>query len=134
MWELQHQDLAVSWSLPQAAAEPDLTNIFFQFQQNAPSEKGEFTLTSLEAGQYRIEPSMLGEDYFVRSITLPAPAKNQPPELKMLRWPNQNLLAGETGPMADCACPRNTMRARSARLIASEMARRKFAERNQFFL
>ena len=25
MWELQHQDLAVSWSLPQAAAEPDLT-------------------------------------------------------------------------------------------------------------
>src|SRR5579862_6917740 len=47
---------------------------------------------------------------------------------------NQNLLAGETGPTAGCACPRNTTRARSSRLIASEIARRKAAERNQFFL
>ena len=38
---------------------------------------------------------------------------------------NQNLFAGETGPTAGCACPRNTTRARSSRLIAWEMARRK---------
>src|ERR1051326_9337090 len=47
---------------------------------------------------------------------------------------NQNLLAGEIGPAAGCACPRNTTRARSARLMASEIARRKEADRNQFFL
>src|SRR5215469_4886841 len=47
---------------------------------------------------------------------------------------NQNLLAGETGPSAGFACPRNTIFAMSSRLIASERARRKFAERNQFFL
>src|SRR5215813_14705364 len=47
---------------------------------------------------------------------------------------NQNLLAGETGPSAGFAWPRNTIFAMSSRLIASEMARRKFAERNQAFL
>jgi len=57
--------------------EPDLNFNFLQ--QNAPSDKGEFALTGLEAGQYHIEPSMLSEDYYVRSITFPAPAKNQPP-------------------------------------------------------
>src|SRR5579863_1605226 len=47
---------------------------------------------------------------------------------------NQNLLAGEIGPVAGCACPRNTTRLRSSRLIAAEIARRKAVERNQFFL
>ncbi|HJQ22529.1 MAG TPA: carboxypeptidase-like regulatory domain-containing protein [Blastocatellia bacterium] len=48
-------------------------------RNDAPSDKGEFAFTGLEAGQYRVLPAMLGEDYFVRSMTLPAPAKNQPP-------------------------------------------------------
>src|SRR5205085_7214832 len=30
-------------------------------------------------GQYQIEAAMLGEDYFVRSLTLPGATKNQPP-------------------------------------------------------
>ncbi|MFL6215274.1 MAG: carboxypeptidase regulatory-like domain-containing protein [Blastocatellia bacterium] len=47
--------------------------------QSEPSEQGEFTLTSLEAGQYHIEAAMLGDNFFVRSITLPGAAKNQPP-------------------------------------------------------
>src|SRR6266536_3626494 len=47
---------------------------------------------------------------------------------------NQNWFAGDTGPTAACACPRNTTRARSWRLIAAEIARRKLAERNQIFL
>ena len=47
---------------------------------------------------------------------------------------NQNLLAEENGPTAGCACPRNTTLLRSSRLIACEMARRKAADRNQFFL
>src|SRR5215831_7747912 len=47
---------------------------------------------------------------------------------------NQNLLAGEMGPIAACACPRNTRRAISSRLIAWEIARRNADERNQAFL
>src|SRR5579863_143649 len=47
---------------------------------------------------------------------------------------NQNLFAGEIGPAAGCACPRKTMRLRSWRLMAEEIARRKAVERNQFFL
>jgi hypothetical protein len=47
--------------------------------QSEPSEQGEFTLTSLEPGKYRVEAALLGEDYFVRSFTLPGAAKNQPP-------------------------------------------------------
>ena len=46
--------------------------------QSEPSDKGEFALTSLEPGQYHVDTMMLGEDYFVRSITLPGTAKNQP--------------------------------------------------------
>lgn len=48
-------------------------------RQEAPSDKGAFAFANLEAGQYRVLPMMLGDDYFVRSITLPALAKNQPP-------------------------------------------------------
>jgi hypothetical protein len=47
-------------------------------RQDAPSDKGAFAF-AIEAGQYRVLPIMLGDDYFVRSITLPALAKNQPP-------------------------------------------------------
>lgn len=38
----------------------------------APNEKGEFTLTSLEPDAYRIETDLPGENWFVRSMTLPA--------------------------------------------------------------
>src|SRR5208337_4717300 len=44
---------------------------------------------------------------------------------------NQNLLAGETGPMAGWACPLKTTRLRSSRLMAWEIARLKLSERNQ---
>jgi Carboxypeptidase regulatory-like domain len=63
---------------PEKRADNPVVN-YFAFQQNVPSDKGEFALTQLEAGSYRVEPAMLGEDYFVKSITLPAPGKNQPP-------------------------------------------------------
>ncbi len=39
---------------------------------SAPNEKGEFLLQRMEAGQYRIEPKMLDEAWYIRSITLPA--------------------------------------------------------------
>ncbi len=37
----------------------------------APSEKGEFTLRSLEPDSYRIEPDLPGDSWFVRSMSLP---------------------------------------------------------------
>jgi hypothetical protein len=37
------------------------------------SEKGEFTLNNLEPGRYRIEADLPGENWYVRSIKLPAP-------------------------------------------------------------
>jgi 5-hydroxyisourate hydrolase-like protein (transthyretin family) len=55
--------------------EPDLTVNFFE--RSAPSDKGEFVIACLEAGQYHLELSMPGEDYFVRAITFPAPAKKK---------------------------------------------------------
>jgi hypothetical protein len=51
------------------------------FYLSEPSEKGEFTLLSLMSGQYHIEATMLGEDYFLRAVTLPGAAKNQPVDL-----------------------------------------------------
>src|SRR6476661_2259266 len=47
---------------------------------------------------------------------------------------NQNWFAGETGPTAGWACPPKTMRHKSARLMAMEMALRNSVVRNQFFL
>jgi hypothetical protein len=47
--------------------------------QSEPSEQGEFTLTSLEPGQYQIEAAMLNDDYFVKSFTLAGATKGQPP-------------------------------------------------------
>src|SRR5258707_11582592 len=47
---------------------------------------------------------------------------------------NQKWFAGETGPKAECACPPKTMRDKSARLMAIEMALRNSVERNQVFL
>jgi hypothetical protein len=38
---------------------------------SAPNEKGEFLLQRMEAGQFRIEPKMLDETWYIRSITLP---------------------------------------------------------------
>jgi hypothetical protein len=37
------------------------------------NEKGEFTLNNLEPGRYRIEADLPGENWYVRSIKLPAP-------------------------------------------------------------
>src|ERR1700724_176534 len=47
---------------------------------------------------------------------------------------NQKRFAGETGPYAGFAKPEKTMRQRSSRLMAAEMALRNCAERNQAFL
>src|SRR5712691_10958574 len=47
---------------------------------------------------------------------------------------NQKWFAGETGPKAGCACPPKTMRDKSERFMAMEMALRNSVERNQFFL
>ena len=49
------------------------------YRRVTPQENGEFTLAGLEAGAYHLEVTVPSEDYFVRSITLPAAAKNQPP-------------------------------------------------------
>lgn len=40
--------------------------------RSAPNEKGEFTLAALEPDGYRIEANLPGENWFIRSITLPA--------------------------------------------------------------
>ncbi len=40
--------------------------------QAAPNEKGEFTLPNLEPDGYRIEADLPNENWFVRSVTLPA--------------------------------------------------------------
>jgi hypothetical protein len=42
---------------------------------SAPNEKGEFLLQRLEPGQYRIEPRMLDESWYIRAITLPSAAR-----------------------------------------------------------
>src|SRR6266436_10218328 len=47
---------------------------------------------------------------------------------------NQKWFAGETGPKAGRACPPKTMRDKSARLMAMEMALRNSVVRYQFFL
>src|SRR5260370_3887194 len=47
---------------------------------------------------------------------------------------NQKWFAGETGPKAGRACPLKTMRDKSSRLMAMEMALRNSVERNQAFL
>src|SRR5260370_21231013 len=47
---------------------------------------------------------------------------------------NQKWFAGETGPKAGCACPPKTMRDKSARLMAIEMALRNSVDRHQVFL
>src|ERR1700720_1194016 len=47
---------------------------------------------------------------------------------------NQNWFAGETGPKAGCAWPPKTIRHKSARLMAMEIALRNSVAPNQFFL
>src|SRR5437667_330231 len=47
---------------------------------------------------------------------------------------NQKWFAGETGPKAGWACPPKTMRDKSARLMAMEIALRNSVVRNQVFL
>ncbi|MGH8598983.1 MAG: carboxypeptidase regulatory-like domain-containing protein, partial [Gammaproteobacteria bacterium] len=49
----------------------------FAPNDGTPDEKGEFKISSLIAGRYRIELSLPAEDWFVRSITLPAPAASK---------------------------------------------------------
>ncbi|HKQ72380.1 MAG TPA: carboxypeptidase-like regulatory domain-containing protein, partial [Blastocatellia bacterium] len=46
----------------------------FASSGHAPDEKGEFTIRNLNPGQYRLEPQLPGENYFVKSISTPAPS------------------------------------------------------------
>lgn len=64
------------------AGESELGNLFLQ--QITPSNKGEFEFVSLEAGSYRLETSLLGDEYFVKSLTITAPGK---PPLDAARLP-----------------------------------------------
>lgn len=45
----------------------------------APGEKGDFKIGDIDAGLYRIEARLPGEQWFVRSMTIPASAKGKPP-------------------------------------------------------
>jgi hypothetical protein len=44
-----------------------------------PDDKGDFKIRPLEAGRYRVEADLPAEDWFVRAITLPAPAQTAQP-------------------------------------------------------
>ncbi|HSE97153.1 MAG TPA: carboxypeptidase-like regulatory domain-containing protein [Blastocatellia bacterium] len=45
-----------------------------------PSEAGEFQVQAVEAGQYHLKPAMLGESWYVRSLTLALNNKNSAPQ------------------------------------------------------
>lgn len=45
--------------------------------EGAPDEKGEFKIFSMLAGRYRFETRLPNEDWFVRSITIAGPSKQQ---------------------------------------------------------
>src|SRR5439155_17160086 len=47
--------------------------------ERTPNNKGDFLISALEAGRYRLETKLSGEHWYVRAITLPAPARNQKP-------------------------------------------------------
>jgi hypothetical protein len=44
----------------------------------APDQRGDFTIRSLKAGQYRVEAQLPGEDLYVRSISILGPAQARP--------------------------------------------------------
>jgi hypothetical protein len=46
--------------------------------QTVPTDKGEFTINSVEAGRHRMEYNFIGEDWYVRSVTLPSPVPAKP--------------------------------------------------------
>lgn len=50
----------------------------FEEPVGAPGEKGDFKIDDLEPNFYRIEARLPGDQWFVRSLTLPAPAKGKP--------------------------------------------------------
>jgi hypothetical protein len=54
---------------------------------SAPTENGEFTLRGLRAGSYRIESSLPGSGWFVRSMMIGAP----PPNATSTRRPDANI-------------------------------------------
>src|SRR5437868_12655255 len=88
----------------------------------------------------------------VNSTRFPEESRNVPPWSRKRAWAskrsapaesycgmgseelNQKWFAGETGPKAGWACPPKTMRDKSARLMAMEIALRNSVERNQAFL
>lgn len=49
------------------------------FSLAAPTGKGEFTINNIEAGSYHIMPVSLGDDWYIRAVTLPPAAQNRPP-------------------------------------------------------
>lgn len=46
--------------------------------QAVPTDTGEFTINSVEVGHYRIEHKLIGEYWYIRSITLPSPVPSKP--------------------------------------------------------
>ena len=46
---------------------------------STPDDKGEFGVYRLTAGRYRLEPTLLNEDWFVRSITVPGGGSGKSP-------------------------------------------------------
>ncbi|HEX7999121.1 MAG TPA: carboxypeptidase-like regulatory domain-containing protein [Pyrinomonadaceae bacterium] len=54
--------------------ENTLPFLFFRRMRVAPSAKGEFTLHNLRDGSHRLDVQLPGEDWYVRSITLPGAA------------------------------------------------------------
>jgi Carboxypeptidase regulatory-like domain len=52
---------------------------FIPYSVAPPTSKGEFKLNNIEAGRYHIEPGSIGDDWYIRAITLPAAAQDKPP-------------------------------------------------------
>ena len=55
------------------------TPTLFEDPVGAPGEKGDFKMDDIDPGLYHILARPAGEQWFVRSMTLPGPAKGKPP-------------------------------------------------------
>jgi len=60
------------------AKKNETPSYFWHRLQTAPDDKGEFTINSVEAGRYRMEYNFIGEDWYIRSVTLPSPVPAKP--------------------------------------------------------
>src|SRR5689334_17933623 len=82
--------------------------------------------TGLPDWSFRISPSLRKPPTF---NNLSAASASCGTDVRL--WSNQSLFAGLNSPNEGLACPRKATRARSVRLMAIEMAFRKFRDRNQ---